>query len=98
MRVEVGRFDHGVYIPVDERICQICNEGVEDELHVLFKCPFYNEVQMCLFSKATELNPNFVYFDEVDKFIYLMSDLVIMFYTAKTCKTILDRWKGYFCR
>ena len=35
IRFEVGRFDHGVYIPVDERIYQICNEGVEDELHIL---------------------------------------------------------------
>ena len=35
IRVEVDRFDHGVYIPIDERICQLCNEGVEDELHVL---------------------------------------------------------------
>ena len=64
-------------------------KGVKDERHILLKCIFYNEVQMCLNNKVNELNPDFVYFDEVDKFIYVMSDPVIMFFTAKTCRTIL---------
>ena len=40
IRVEVGRFEYGGYIHVDERMWQICNEGVEDELHILLQCHY----------------------------------------------------------
>jgi hypothetical protein len=36
--------DHTIKPRVD-RICTLCNLGIEDEVHVLFKCPKYKEIR-----------------------------------------------------
>ena len=35
IRVEVGIYNHGLYIPVEENIQQICIDGIEDQVHIL---------------------------------------------------------------
>ena len=40
LRIELGRYDHGMYIQADNRICTICNSGVENEVHILLECNF----------------------------------------------------------
>ena len=33
-------------IPATERYCDICNNGeIEDEVHFLFRCSFYNDIR-----------------------------------------------------
>ena len=98
IRIEVGRYDQGKYIPADQRICQICLDGVEDEKHVLLKCAFYDDLQRVLIDKACALNPDFMLYDDLDKFKYLMSNTEIVFYTAKTCRLILNRRKLFYYR
>ena len=39
INIEVGRF-RGV--PLLDRLCPICRSETEDELHFVFKCPFYD--------------------------------------------------------
>lgn len=96
LRVELGRFDHGVYIPYEDRICQICHDGVEDECHILLKCSYYNDLRDDLFDKATEIDSLFNQKEDTDKFVFLMSNYMVISYTAKTCKQILDRRRFYF--
>ena len=98
IRVETGRFDHGKYIPWHERICKICSLEVEDESHILLRCPFYEDLHESLVTKAQEFKEDFINLDDVQKLIYLMSDSSIMYHTAKTCWLILNRRKQYFYR
>ena len=46
LEIEKGRY---VKVPVDERFCKLCltlNENhIEDEYHVLLKCPFYEDLR-----------------------------------------------------
>ena len=98
IRIEVGRYDHGKYIPAEQRICQICMDGVENELHVLFKCSFYDDYHEYLTNKAIGLNPGYEAYDDVQKFTYIMADPNMVYYTAKTCKLILNRRRNFYYR
>ena len=46
LEIEKGRY---VKVPVDERFCKLCltlNENhIQDEYHVLLKCPFYEDLR-----------------------------------------------------
>ena len=42
LEIERGRFSH---TPLDQRICKICNNGIEDECHLLFDCPAYTTLR-----------------------------------------------------
>jgi hypothetical protein len=58
LRLETGRF---VGEPEYQRICKMCDSGqVENELHFLLECQFYNELRNQLLSglNATVLNLN----------------------------------------
>ena len=41
LRVETGRYKNE---PRDERICTLCGNGIEDGLHLLFVCQYYNDI------------------------------------------------------
>ena len=45
--VEVGRF-RGVEL--ENRICPICFSEVEDEIHFLFKCQYYNHLRAVFYN------------------------------------------------
>ena len=38
LRIETGRYENK---EVNERVCFICNDQIEDEKHVLLACPLY---------------------------------------------------------
>ncbi len=96
IRIELGRYDHGIYVPVENRICQICNAAVEDEKHILLNCVYYNDLLVKLLNDASSIDDHFNEMSEDDKFIFLMSNPNVCTFTAKTCKKILDRRKLYF--
>ena len=53
IQVELGRYRS---VPRDERLCQYCNtREVEDEFHLLFKCPLYKE-ERAKFFKSINVN------------------------------------------
>lgn len=94
LQIEVGRYDHGKYVPEAERVCKICNSGIEDEFHILFKCNIYGDIQCDLTKTASKINVHYNLSDDVTKFRILMSEEMILT-TAKACKSILDRRKLY---
>ena len=54
LRIETGRYEirnkvKGV--PVSERVCPVCNVGVEDEIHFLLVCPRYNQLRVGMFQE-----------------------------------------------
>lgn len=82
--LETGRFEN---LPVEKRLCLICKSSAEDEKHVLLHCRSYDHVRQQLFTKAIELEPNFLNSSEDDKLIFILSNNDIMKITAKTCYT-----------
>ena len=71
--IEKGRH-HKPIIPRTERICPICNQGVEDECHFVTTCPTYQGDRTILFNAAWNCNNNFGDIPTNEqKFIYLMS-------------------------
>ena len=57
LRIEQGRYeangrnDGSTGIPSEQRICQVCEGGVEDELHLFMKCPAYNARRQRMLTK-----------------------------------------------
>ena len=43
-------------IPPENRLCKACGEGVEDEIHFLFKCSLYDIERSVLFHKCGIIN------------------------------------------
>ena len=91
LQIEKGRYDHGTYLPVNERPCPVCLDGTEDEKHVIIYCNQYKDIQNVLFKIASQANNNFMSWSDEDKFIFLMSDKSIIKHTAKACRDILNR-------
>ena len=50
--IELGRYQG---LPQTERICEICQNDVESETHLLFDCPYYHELRVELYKKCPEL-------------------------------------------
>ena len=46
LRIETGRY---FGLEVKDRICEACQEQVEDEIHFLIKCPCYKEQRYTFF-------------------------------------------------
>ena len=57
LMIEVGRFRN---LAVDERVCPLCNSGVEDEFHFLFSCQIYNIERANFFSDVVSINTEFM--------------------------------------
>ena len=73
--IETGRH---MKLPKTERICPICKEGIEDELHFLVRCNFYESERKSLLDKCIELRPNFDFYSDEEKFHFIMTTPVLM--------------------
>ena len=72
-------------IDLPQRICQVCNTEVEDEIHLLLTCKAYTKQRETLFKKAAEFDNTFCEQEDLEKFTFLMSNLqkpVIKFLTS----------------
>ena len=72
--IEKGRHRKPV-LPRSERICPICENGIEDECHFVTTCRIYNEARNDLFQVTDKLTSNFKEIPTNEKkFIYIMSN------------------------
>ena len=56
LRIETGRY---VNLEVEERKCILCTDNVvEDELHFIFDCRLYDDIQSRFMNMSTDLLPN----------------------------------------
>ena len=72
LRVETGRFNLPP-LPIDQRKCFFCENFIEDELHFLFDCNcYYNlEEHKDMISYFQFLNPNFDSLPNDEKWIFV---------------------------
>ena len=89
--IETGRYRNGGYVPAEDRMCPVCNLGVENEFHVMLKCEFYSDIRDELLEHACFLVPDFSDLSDEEQFEYLMSNESIVKYTAKACRYIFMR-------
>ena len=92
MRIETGRYENK---NVNERVCLICHDQIEDEKHVLLDCPLYADLRESLFNEAKRSNVHFIILSDDDKFIYLFKSTECYDMVAKTCFNILSRRNSF---
>ena len=80
LRIESGRNEG---LRSEERMCQICFEGVEDEIHFLVKCKQYEAQRQPLFDVCRNLKPQFQFYTEKVKFIFIMNSPSIIDIVSK---------------
>ena len=74
LRIENGRFTI-LKTPENLRICYHCTlNSVEDEMHFLFRCTFYDDLRNFLFDKVIERDGLFAHFDYHDKVLFLFNN------------------------
>ena len=59
LRVETGRFVQRRMIERVKRICWLCCDGIEDEIHFLLMCPVYVDLREKLFNDIYDVSRGF---------------------------------------
>ena len=97
IRLETGRFER---LKVEDRVCFHCkNADIEDEFHVMLKCPLYHDIRVTLFTEALKTEAEFLNFDDCEKLKFLFSNSEITRLCAKTCFHILKRRSEFlYCK
>ena len=75
LMIEKGRHKN---LPKEERICPMCLEGIEDEIHFLTKCKHFQQLREPLLTSCSQLRPQFEYYSDEEKFIFIMTTPVLM--------------------
>lgn len=88
IRVETGRYER---LPLGERLCPLCNDDIETELHIITSCHIYNDLRDQLYKRAREHSQNFDSFSNIQKMCFILSSDQCVRVTAKTCWEILKR-------
>lgn len=70
LEIEVGRHNN---TPVNKRICKLCNNGVEDEIHFLLQCKFLKKHRESFIQDIMNDVPNLKDCNESEFFVWLMS-------------------------
>lgn len=97
IRVETGRYGSN-RLPVNERVCFNCINQVEDEYHVLMECPLYDDLREDLMRTANSLLTDFDAQNSYEQFSTLLSNEIVIYYTAKTLCYILKRHQTLYSR
>ena len=58
--IETGRWEN---IPLNERMCILCNLDIGDEFHYLFKCPYFTEERVRYLKPYFYTRPNMIKFN-----------------------------------
>jgi hypothetical protein len=72
LNIERGRY---IKLPVEKRICPLCNIEPEDEIHFILKCPKLDECRKELFSNISSVVTSFNDMDEFQKFTFILSSM-----------------------
>ena len=73
LAIETGRYHRKA---VEARVCMVCNSGIiEDELHFICHCLYYENYRKELYLLAYNVNENYNFYDlaDIDKFVFIMS-------------------------
>lgn len=74
---------------LEDRVCFYCTDNIEDEQHVLLKCPIYADIRNVYFNYAISVDKNFINLSDDDKIVFMFTNNEMLFYTARICHDIL---------
>ena len=76
LNIEKGRY---LNTPAEDRICKLCNSGVEDEFHFTIICSKLQSCREEFFKDICDVVPSFINMSDFDqfKFIFSSNDLDI---------------------
>jgi hypothetical protein len=69
LHIETGRYKH---LTPEQRICELCNRDVEDELHFLLRCPVYFRERALMLEHARRVCETFDTLDDGEQLILLL--------------------------
>ena len=61
LRIETGRYCRD-RIDRQNRICTLCSRELEDEYHVIIKCPLYQDIRTQYIKKCYYIKPSMAIF------------------------------------
>ncbi len=76
LELETGRYKN---IVRENRICTLCNTGLEDQIHFAFKCPLYDDIRNDFFITCIERINNWADLNDTEKIARLFNDYPRMF-------------------
>jgi hypothetical protein len=88
IRLETGRYEN---LPVDQRLCPFCENCVEDECHVVLRCPMYADLREPLLLAACNIDPSLRERPLTEMLHFILSSKEICCFSAKTLQLILKR-------
>ena len=86
LRLETGWYTN---TPVNERLCLVCGNGIEDEKLVILHCDVYTHIRYELFNKTEQTDPLFNTYNDPMKLVFLLSDNRIYLHTARALNLML---------
>ena len=100
LRLETGRYEN---LPVIDRTCRFCVNEVEDEEHVVTRCPVYDNIRDILFEKASDIDANVmvitVYsYRHAEKLHFVLSNENCAKFSAKALADILTHRRNLIYR
>ena len=93
LQMETGRYEG---MPIQERICPLCQQEIETEMHCLLICNKLDDFRQPLLdyvSRICDIDIQFNDMQHIDQFKYLMSsgNACIVRKVAKTCFSLLKQ-------
>ncbi len=76
LELETGRYKN---IARENRICTLCNTGIEDQIHFALKCPIYNDIRNEFFNLCNERINDWVNLNDTEKIARLFYEHPRMF-------------------
>ena len=75
-----------------DRMCKICRLNIENELHFITECHYYENLRQQLYSTLDDIIPNFLTFENVEKMkiIIGLNDYDIIAHASKFVQSCLD--------
>ena len=70
INIEKGRY---LNTPAEDRICKLCNSGVEDEFHFTTICSKLQSCREEFFKDICDVVPSFINMSDFDKFKFIFS-------------------------
>ena len=70
LNIEKGRY---LNTPAEDRICKLCNSGVEDEFHFTIICSKLQSFREEFFKDICDVVPSFITMSDFDKFKFIFS-------------------------
>ena len=67
--IEEGRFNT---IPLENRLCPLCNADIENEMHLILKCVKLDEERKSMFTEIENCLPSFGTMGTTEKFKFIL--------------------------